>query len=124
MLPKTLKPQGLAKYHQKSVGIWLKSHSAELPVIMAYNLPRVAFYAQGRYVPYRRGTYDELVTLARERDVDYLVVDRQAVEQQIPGFFEHAAKSEDLILVHEEGKLNERMHDDLMVYELNRARQE
>ena len=118
MLPKTLKPQRLYKYHQKSVGIWLKTQTDEPPVIMAYNLPRVAFYAEGKYVPYRRGSYDALLKLARERRVEYLVVDRKAVGRQIPGFFDHVDKAEDLVLVHEEGKLNERMHDDLLVYAL------
>ncbi len=116
MLPKTLKPVRMPKYHQKSVGIWLKSQTHEAPVIMAYNLPRVAFYAEGKYVPYRRGSYNALLALARERNVQYLVVDRESVERQIAGFFDHVTKRQDLVLVHEEGKLNDDMHDDLLVY--------
>ena len=118
MLPKALKPYRYCKYHQKSVGLWLKNQLDESPVIMAYNLPRVAFYAEGKYVSYRRGSYEALLALARERGVQYLVVDRQSVENQIPGFFGRVENGEDFALVHEEGKLNEKMHDDLLVFQM------
>ncbi len=73
ILPKTLKPQREDKLGHKIAGTWIKEHSLiEVPVI-ATNLPRVSYYAEGKLIRLSKISPDEIDSLKKMK-ANFLVI--------------------------------------------------
>lgn len=80
--PKAIKIKRQDEVMQKEAGYWLKHQKdKKSPVIIG--LQKVAFYADGLYIPLPRGDYDALVKAARENAVDYLFVYSETIEPKV-----------------------------------------
>jgi 4-amino-4-deoxy-L-arabinose transferase-like glycosyltransferase len=76
-IPFTLQPQRLDKIGRKEVGLWLWEQSFSSPVIMT-NIPRVAYYAGGKYESIPLGIPTEkIVQRAKWKKADYLVIEEK-----------------------------------------------
>jgi 4-amino-4-deoxy-L-arabinose transferase-like glycosyltransferase len=75
VLPKTLKPQRYERLTEKKAGIWIKAQSGKGVTIFT-TLPRVAYYADGKYeyVDFNKDTLDKIKASMVEREARYLVL--------------------------------------------------
>ena len=76
-IPFSLQPQRLDKIGRKEVGLWLREQSASSPVIIT-NIPRVAYYAEGKYESIPPGMPTEkIVQRAKWKKADYLIIEEK-----------------------------------------------
>ncbi|MBA7671037.1 hypothetical protein ES703_79188 [subsurface metagenome] len=81
------KKMNYAPYEYKIMGQWMKENinDIENKIVMSRKLG-VPFYAGARYEPLYYGEYPGLITYARSRKVDYLVIDDWTIPKTRPQF--------------------------------------
>jgi len=98
MLAFCLQPQRLDKIGRKEVGLWLREQSLSSPLIIT-NIPRVAYYAGGEYLPMPpKATPQRIVRAGKKKGADYLVMEEKGQENS--DAFVSFEKKGDLRLVH------------------------
>jgi len=93
-----------APYEYKIMGQWMKENidNIENKTVMSRKLG-VPFYAGARHEPLYYGEYPELISYARSRNADYLVIDQWTIPRTRPQFaflLEEGTKHPGLELVH------------------------
>ncbi len=75
---------------QREVGLWMKDNLPRDGKVMS-RLPQEAFYAEMDWIRIPKGGYDEIIEIARDQGVRYILIDQKAKEEW-PGFYEKAEK--------------------------------
>jgi len=93
-----------APYEYKIMGQWMRQNidDIENKIVMSRKMG-VPFYGGAKHEPLYYGEYPELITYARSRKVDYLVIDEWTIPKTRPQFvflLENSTKHPDLRLVH------------------------
>ena len=93
-----------APYEYKIMGQWMKENIRDIEnkIVMSRKLG-VPFYGEARHEPLYYGEYPEMITYARSRKVDYLVMDQWTIPKTRPQFaflLEESKKHPELQLVH------------------------
>jgi len=80
-LVQIMRPERRHRLEQKTVGIWIRENTPASAVIMS-NSPQEAFYAIRRFVhlPTGRKSYDEVVHFAKEKGVQYVLINKNTKE--------------------------------------------
>jgi hypothetical protein len=82
---------------QKEAGLWMKENLPRGVEIMS-RWPQEAFYGEmGGWAKMPKGSYEEVLGLARSKRIRYLVLD-EGIEKEWPGFWGQI-KEKDLILL-------------------------
>ena len=82
------------RFIEREAGMWMKEHLPMGARVMC-QFPQEPFYAELPWVGMPQGSYEEILRVARDRKVQYLVVDEK-IEKDSPGFLEKL-KKEDLV---------------------------
>lgn len=82
------------RFIEREAGRWMKEHLPMGARVMC-KFPQEPFYAELPWVGMPQGSYEEILRVARDRKVQYLVVDEK-IEKDSPGFLEKL-KKEDLV---------------------------
>jgi hypothetical protein len=98
------KKMNYAPYEYKIMGRWMKENinDIENKIVMSRKIGG-PFYAEARYEPLFYGEYPGLITYAKSRKVDYLVIDQWTIPETRPQFaflLEEDKKHPGLQLVH------------------------
>lgn len=103
-------------FELKHASLWIKNHSDSSPVIMATS-PVVAFYAEGKHLYLPNEEYSVVLEYARQKKVDYIVIDDQTVPLSAPRlkFLLDIEDPAGLILLH---KYEERLHRKVRIFKL------
>lgn len=93
-----------APYEYKIVGQWMRENidDIENKVVTSRKIG-IPFYAGAKHEPLYYGEYEELITYAKSREVDYLAIDEWTIPRTRPQFaflLEDDTKHRDLELVH------------------------
>jgi hypothetical protein len=100
-LPQCLRPERRHRAEQKRIGLWLNQNTPSDAIIMS-NSPQEAFYANREFVLLPQGTlvrgkpgksYEEIICFARERGIQYILVDRYTPETN-PDFMKSIQESD------------------------------
>jgi hypothetical protein len=83
---------------RKETGLWMRDHLPRNAKMMS-RLPQEAFYAELPWIEIPVKCYEEILSVARSKEVRYLILDR-SIEKGSTGFSEKI-KEEDLILLKE-----------------------
>jgi hypothetical protein len=77
------------KLELKEIGLWLKDNGyAHSIIIGQYEFIRLAFYADGEFIELPKGSYQEIMRFAREKEGDLLVLNGKTVNHLSLGFLE------------------------------------
>jgi len=104
IVPISLQPQRLDKIGRKEVGLWLREQSLSPPLILT-NIPRVAYYAGGRYLSIPpKATPEKIVNRGKRAGIDYLVIEekRSSISKSLTPFEKEGEL--ELILRHPYGR--------------------
>lgn len=105
-LPVALKPIRFHRAEQKTVGLWLREHSARDSCVASV-YPQEAFYADRKWiqVPWEKKTYEGLLKFLKQNRASYLVVDH-SMKEVVPDFFSSIDKKdlEEIYKIDKRGK--------------------
>ncbi len=88
------------KLELKEIGLWLKNNGYTHSIIVGqHEFPRLAFYADGKFIHLPRGSYEDIVGFAREEKANLLVVNEKSIDRFSLNFME-LVSSEDLQRIH------------------------
>jgi len=90
-LPVLLKPQRADKLPRKAIGLWIKGQEIGRPLILT-DAQRVAYYAEGDLLMLNEWNYKKNSAEARAKRIKYIVVERENIEKNYPGFLELVKK--------------------------------
>lgn len=77
------------KFGEKELGTWLRNHGYGQSIIVGQeDFDRLAFYAESEFIPFPKGSYEEILRFAREKKASLLVVDWRTIDLLSPGFSE------------------------------------
>ena len=94
-LPKATKIKRRHEIMQKEAGHWLRDRDSKRPPVIM-GLQKVAFYADCEFVPMPDGGYNRLVEVAKDYDIDYLLI---YAEETSPEVLQLLDDNEDFMLV-------------------------
>ena len=100
---------------QREVGCWLKENAGQEDFVVASLSPQVAFHAGARLCKLEGGTYAQLISNAREKGVDFVVINED-IDTNCPDFRD-SVKSDDLEIFTNRFEKNRRK---ILVYKLNK----
>jgi hypothetical protein len=82
-------PNRKNKLELKEIGVWLRDHGyAHSIVVGQYEFTRLAFYADGEFVELSKGSYQDTIRFAREKEGDLLVINKKTIDHLSPGFLD------------------------------------
>jgi 4-amino-4-deoxy-L-arabinose transferase-like glycosyltransferase len=82
-------PYRKSKLELKEIGLWLRDHGYAHSVIVGqYEFARLAFYADGEFIELSKGSYQDTIRFAREKEGDLLVINQKTIDHLSPGFLE------------------------------------
>lgn len=114
-LPRALRTIRGHRAIQREVGYWLKENAGQEDFVVASLSPQVAFHAGARRCKLEGGTYAQLISNAREKGVDFVVIN-DTIETNCPDFRD-SVKSEDLEIFTNKFEKSRRK---ILVYKLNK----
>ena len=80
-------PQRKDKLELKEIGLWLKHNGQAHSIIMGQlDFSRLAFYADGDFIQLPRGSYEDIVRFAREKEANLLVINGKTIDRFSPNF--------------------------------------
>ncbi len=80
------------RFIQKEAGLWMKDHLPKEARVMS-RLPQETFYAERDWMSIPDGSYEEILGVARAKNVGYLIVDDKT-EEMSPGFLEKVREAD------------------------------
>ena len=89
LLAAALAPHRRGKLELKEIGVWLREHGYAHSIIVGqYDFIRLAFYADGEFFDLPKGSYQEMMKFAREKEADLLVLNKKTIDHLSPGFLQ------------------------------------
>jgi hypothetical protein len=89
LLIAALSPHRRDKLELKEIGVWLQEHGYAHSIIVGqYEFLRLAFYADGEFFELSKGSYQEMIKFAKEKEGDLLVVNAETIDHLSPGFLD------------------------------------
>jgi len=80
-------PNRRDKLELKEIGLWLKHNGhAQSIVTGQLDFPRLAFYAEGDFIPLPRGSYEDIVRFSKEKKANLLVINGKTIDRFSPNF--------------------------------------
>lgn len=82
-------PNRKDKLELKEIGVWLREHGyAQSIIVGQYEFTRLAFYADGEFFELPKGSYQEMMKFAKEKEGDLLVLNEKTIDHLSPGFLQ------------------------------------
>ena len=107
-----------SQYELRNAGLWLKENAKPEPIVMASEF-RLAFYAEGKFVPLYSDNINEVLAEVAEKQVDFLVIDERNIKEipQLSNLLNEPQNSPQLELVYQ---ANEREGYKIVIYRVNK----
>jgi len=85
-------PHRKNKLELREIGLWLKDDGYAHSIIMGQReFARLAFYANGFFVPLPKGDYLDIVRFAREKGASLLVISKKTIDDVSPHFLDRVS---------------------------------
>jgi hypothetical protein len=96
-------PQRKNKLELKEIGLWLKNNGyAHSSIAAQGEFTRLVFYADGVFILLPKGTYQDIMRFAREKEANLLVINEKTIDHFSPNF-SNSVSSRDLQRIHIRG---------------------
>ena len=82
-------PHRKDKLELKEIGVWLRKNGYAHSIIVGqYEFTRLAFYADGEFIELPKGSYQDTIRFAREKEGNLLVINKKTIDHLSPGFLD------------------------------------
>ena len=89
LLTTALAPNRKDKLELKEIGVWLREHGYAHSIIVGQGeFFRLAFYADGELIKLSKGNYQDIISFAKEKNANLLVINKKTIDHLSPGFLE------------------------------------
>ena len=89
LLTMALAPNRKDKLELKEIGVWLREHGYAHSIIVGQGeFFRLAFYADGELIKLSKGNYQDIISFAKEKNANLLVINKKTIDHLSPGFLE------------------------------------
>jgi hypothetical protein len=89
LLAMSFAPHRKDKLELKEAGLWLRDNGYAHSIILGqHEFARLAFYADGNYIPLPKGSYEYIIRFAREEEVNLLVISKNTIDNLSPHFLD------------------------------------
>ena len=89
LLAMAFAPHRNDKLELKETGLWLRNNGyAHSTILGQHEFARLAFYADGKFIPFLKRSYEDIIRFAREEKVNLLVINKNTIDHLSPHFLD------------------------------------